>query len=59
MTQQGIQTKKVAIIGAGIVGAAIARVLSKYENLEVHIFERNADVGWGASKANSAIVHPG
>lgn len=53
------ETKKVAIIGAGIVGTAIARLLSQYENLEVHILEKNADVGWGASKANTAIIHPG
>lgn len=53
------EVKKVAIVGAGIVGAAIARVLSKYENLDVHIFEKNPDIGWGASKANSAILHPG
>jgi len=59
MDQKRAEVKKVAIIGAGIVGSAIARVLSRYENLEVHILERDADVGWGASKANSAIIHPG
>ncbi len=31
---------KVVIIGAGISGASIARVLSKYENLEVHLIEK-------------------
>ncbi|WP_457752632.1 FAD-dependent oxidoreductase [Thermococcus sp.] len=50
---------KVAIIGAGIVGASIARVLSKYENLEVHLIEKEADVGWGVSKANTALIHGG
>ncbi|EHR78902.1 glycerol-3-phosphate dehydrogenase [Thermococcus litoralis DSM 5473] len=50
---------RVAIIGAGISGASIARVLSKYENLEVHLIEKNADVGWGVSKANTALIHGG
>jgi len=49
----------VVIIGAGIVGASIARVLSMYENLSVYVIEREADVGWGVSKANTAILHPG
>ncbi len=50
---------KVAIIGAGIVGASIARVLSRYENIEVHLIEKEPDVGWGVSKANTALIHPG
>ncbi len=50
---------KVAIIGAGIVGSSIARVLSKYENLEVFLIEKEVDVGWGATKANTGIIHPG
>jgi len=50
---------KVAIIGAGITGSAIARELSKYENLEVLLIEKDVDVGWGATKANTGIIHPG
>lgn len=50
---------KVAIIGAGIVGSSIARVMSKYENLEVFLIEKEVDVGWGATKANTGIIHPG
>lgn len=50
---------KVVIIGAGISGASIARVLSKYDNLEVHLIEKNPDVGWGVSKANTALIHGG
>ena len=50
---------KVVIIGAGISGSSVARVLSKYENLEVHLVERKPDVSWGSTKANSAIIHPG
>jgi len=48
----------VCIIGAGVVGCAIARELSRY-NLEVLICEKGEDVGVGATKANSAIVHGG
>lgn len=48
----------VAIIGAGVVGAMIARELSKY-NLKICILEKENDVAMGATKANSAIVHAG
>ena len=48
----------VAIIGAGITGAMIARELSRYQ-LDVCILERENDVAMGATKANSAIVHAG
>lgn len=48
----------VAIIGAGIVGGAIFRELTKY-NLKVVELEKENDVAMGASKANSAIVHSG
>ncbi len=49
---------KIAIIGAGIVGLAAARELSKYD-AEIHIFEKNEDVGMGTSKANTGIIHAG
>jgi len=49
---------KIAVIGAGVVGALIAREACKYE-AEVHLFERRSDVGWGITKANSAIIHAG
>lgn len=48
----------VAIIGAGIIGTAIFRELTKY-NLKVVILEKENDVSMGTSKANSAIVHAG
>lgn len=48
----------VIVIGAGVIGSAIARELARYE-LEVAVLEKEADVGSGASKANSAIVHTG
>jgi len=48
----------VIIIGAGVVGASIARELSKF-NLKTVLLEKNDDVSCGASKANSGIVHGG
>lgn len=51
-------TYDVTIIGAGIIGASIARELSRY-NLKTAIIEQNSDVSTGTSKANSGIVHAG
>jgi glycerol-3-phosphate dehydrogenase len=48
----------VAVIGAGVVGAAIARELTRYE-LSVALVEAAADVGMGTSKASTAIWHTG
>ncbi|WP_416176371.1 NAD(P)/FAD-dependent oxidoreductase [Clostridium sp.] len=48
----------ITIIGAGVVGCAIARELSKYK-LKICLLEKDDDVSCGASKANSGIVHGG
>ncbi|MFW5690109.1 MAG: FAD-dependent oxidoreductase, partial [Spirochaetota bacterium] len=48
----------VAIIGAGVSGAAIARRLSAYD-MPVVLLEKEADVSFGTSKANSGIIHGG
>ncbi|MGW2491516.1 FAD-dependent oxidoreductase [Streptomyces sp. NPDC001606] len=48
----------VAVIGGGIVGAAIARELSGYD-VSVALLEARDDVGDGTSKANTAILHTG
>ncbi|WKG02879.1 NAD(P)/FAD-dependent oxidoreductase [Mycolicibacterium sp. HK-90] len=48
----------VVVIGAGIVGSAIARELSGY-HLSVALLEARDDVGDGTSKANTAILHTG
>ena len=48
----------VAIIGAGVVGTAIARELSKYQ-VKACVIDREEDVCCGTSKANSAIIHAG
>ena len=48
----------VVIIGAGAVGSALARELSKYQ-LDVTVVEKNSDIGGDSSKSNSAIIHTG
>src|SRR5882672_11751935 len=48
----------VVVIGAGIVGSAIARELSGHQ-LTVALVEARDDVGDGTSKANTAILHTG
>ena len=48
----------VAIVGGGVVGAAIARQLSHYQ-LEVVVLERAADVARGTSGKNSGVAHTG
>jgi glycerol-3-phosphate dehydrogenase len=52
------QVYDVVVIGAGVVGSAIARELSGYE-LSVALLEGRDDVGDGTSKANTAILHTG
>ena len=48
----------VAVIGAGVVGAAIARAFA-LAGARVLVLEKAAEVLDGASKANSAILHTG
>ncbi|WP_017414198.1 NAD(P)/FAD-dependent oxidoreductase [Clostridium tunisiense] len=48
----------VTIIGAGVIGCAIARELSRYK-LNTCVVEKSADVASSTSKANSGIVHAG
>lgn len=52
------QTYDVLVIGAGIIGTGIARELSRYD-LDIAVLEKEPDVGWGTTKANSGIVHAG
>lgn len=48
----------IAVIGCGVVGAAVARQLSQYR-LSVCVLEKENDVAVGTTKANSAIIHAG
>ncbi len=56
--REGDPTYDIAVIGAGIVGSAIARVLAAHQ-LRVVLVEAGTDVGAGTSKANTAILHTG
>ncbi len=48
----------IAVIGAGAVGCAVARELSKYR-YKITVFEKESDVAAGTSGRNSAVVHSG
>lgn len=48
----------ILIIGAGAVGCAIARELSRYR-LNIAVLEKECDVAGGTSGRNSAVVHAG
>lgn len=52
-------TYDVAVVGAGVVGCAIARALARHPRLRVALVEAQDDVGQGTSKANTAILHTG
>ncbi|MFH9401977.1 FAD-dependent oxidoreductase [Streptomyces sp. NPDC017638] len=49
----------VAVVGAGVVGCAIARELARHPRLRIALIEAQDDVGQGTSKANTAILHTG
>ena len=48
----------VVIVGAGVVGCALAYKLSMYK-LKVLLLDKKYDVGEATSKGNSAIIHTG
>lgn len=52
------KTFDIVIVGAGIVGATLARELSAY-SLRVAVIDKASDIPSGASRANSAMIHAG
>ena len=48
----------VIVIGAGVIGAATARELARYD-ISVAVLEAGLDLACGATRANSGIVHAG
>ena len=48
----------IIIIGAGIMGAAMAQVLMAFDT-KIAVLEKAGDICMGASKANSGIIHAG
>jgi len=53
-----MESYDVAIVGAGVSGASVARRLSEY-SLSIALLDREADVSFGVSKGNSGIIHGG
>jgi glycerol-3-phosphate dehydrogenase len=51
-------TYDIAVVGGGVVGCAVARLLSHHLG-RVALLEANDDIGAGTSKANTAILHTG
>ena len=47
-----------AVIGAGVVGCAVARELSRYQ-LKIGVFEKELDVACGNSSRNTGMLHAG
>lgn len=51
-------TLDIVIIGAGVIGCAIDRELSRYE-LSVAVLEKECDCAMQASARNDGMIHPG
>lgn len=54
----GAPAYDVTVVGAGVVGTAIARELARYR-LRTALLDASDDIGNGTSKANTAILHTG
>ncbi len=58
MNAKGSKVFDVIIIGAGVIGAAIARELSRYR-VKIAILETNLQVAQETSAGNSGVIHGG
>ncbi len=50
--------KKICVVGAGVIGLAVANKLSEYFN-NIIVFERNDSFGEETSSRNSEVIHSG
>jgi FAD dependent oxidoreductase len=57
--QMAMEFYDIVIVGAGCIGAAIARALCQIDGLSILWVEAADDVSQGATKGNSGIVHAG
>jgi L-2-hydroxyglutarate oxidase LhgO len=53
-----METTNIVVIGAGVVGLAVAAKLSE-KNVGVYIFEKNQKFGQETSSHNSGVIHSG
>ena len=53
-----VDTVDCAVIGAGVVGLAVARRLAQ-QGLETLVLEAEAEIGTGISSRNSGVIHAG
>ena len=65
MKMPAVQDKKlesfsadIVIIGAGVIGCAIARELSRYD-VSIAVLEKESDCAMHASSRNDGMIHPG
>ena len=49
----------VIIIGAGVIGLAVARSLAESGHTSVLIVDKEENFGWGTSSRNSEVIHSG
>ena len=49
----------IVIIGAGIIGSALANELSERFDIKIAIVEKESSVGYHASSRNSGVIHSG
>lgn len=54
-----MQPLDVVIIGAGVVGLAVAREISRNTSCSVAVVEKNRRYGQGVSSRNSEVIHAG
>ncbi|SNS96883.1 L-2-hydroxyglutarate oxidase [Rhodococcoides kyotonense] len=50
---------RVAVVGGGIIGLAVARELMRFRDVEVTVFEKESSVGAHQTGHNSGVVHAG
>ena len=49
----------IIIIGAGVIGSALANTLSKRFQIKIAIIEKENSIGYHASSRNSGVIHSG
>ena len=57
-TVRAMETVDAVVVGAGVVGLAVARALARC-GLETVVVEREATIGSGCSSRNSEVIHAG